>query len=165
MKKVTLYTDGACSGNPGIGGYAAILIYKGHEKIISGGFKETTNNRMEVLAVIEGLKALKEACKVSVYSDSAYLVNAFELGWISEWQKNNWRTADKKPVKNEDLWQELLGLCAVHGVEFIKVKGHSDNEYNNRCDALARGEITKIKETLPPSDAGDSGEPDGAAEN
>lgn len=148
MKEVILYTDGACSNNPGLGGYCAILIYNEVEKIISGGEEETTNNRMEMLAVIMGLKALKYPCKVKLYSDSAYVLNAFLNGWVYGWVKNGWKTADKKDVKNVELWQELLALTKTHTVEFIKVKGHSDNENNNRCDKIARDEIKKLKESL-----------------
>lgn len=137
MKKVTLYTDGACSGNPGVGGWGAVLIYNGHEKQISGAEDATTNNRMEIYAVIMGLESLKEPCEVTVYSDSAYTVNAFENGWVYEWEKNGWRKADKKPVLNVDLWQRLLALTRVNKVKFVKVKGHADNEYNNLCDKLA----------------------------
>ena len=142
-KCVTLYTDGACSGNPGAGGWGAILIYNGRERELSGGEESTTNNRMELMAVIMGLKALKYPCTVEVYSDSAYTVNAFANGWISSWKKNGWKKADHKPVLNTDLWQELLSLSEKHEVTFKKVKGHADNEYNNRCDALARGAIPK----------------------
>lgn len=137
MKKVILYTDGACSGNPGPGGYAAILIYNGVEKEISGGEKNTTNNKMEMMAVIKGLEMLKEACEVSVYSDSAYVVNSIEKGWVYSWKKNNWKKADKKEVKNIELWEKLLSLMNIHKVTFLKVKGHSDDELNNRCDRLA----------------------------
>ncbi len=137
MKKVTLYTDGACSGNPGKGGYAAILIYKGLEKEIVGGEEVTTNNRMELAAVINGLEALKEPCLVEVYSDSQYVVGAMNEGWLDVWRKNGWKTSAKKPVKNPDLWQKLYELTLKHKVTFIKVKGHADNEYNNRCDQLA----------------------------
>lgn len=145
MKNVTIYTDGACSGNPGVGGWAAILIYNGHEKILVGYNKDTTNNRMEMFAIIQGLNALKEQCEVEVYSDSAYVCNAFSEGWIDQWVKNNWRTADKKSVKNEDLWKLLLMQVSKHKVKFNKVKGHSDNEYNNRCDKLATDEIKRVK--------------------
>lgn len=142
-KSVQLYTDGACSGNPGAGGWGAILIYNGHERELCGGEKQTTNNRMELMAVIKGLQALKYACRVEVYSDSAYTVNAFVNGWISAWEKNGWKKADNKAVLNVDLWQELLKLSQKHELTFKKVKGHADNEYNNRCDALARGAIPK----------------------
>lgn len=144
MKSVEIYTDGACSGNPGKGGWASILIYKGNEKIISGGFENTTNNRMELFAIINGLRQLKEPCKVTVYSDSAYSLDAFTKGWISRWRVNNWKTADNKSVKNQDLWLALLIELEKHEVSFVKVKGHSDNEYNNRCDELARKEIEKL---------------------
>lgn len=145
MKKVILYTDGACSGNPGVGGWGAVLIYKGAEKRFSGAFAETTNNRMEITAVIEGLKALKEPCEVDVYSDSAYTVNAFENGWVYGWLRNGFKKSDNKPVLNEDLWRELVSLTEIHKVRFIKVKGHADNEYNNICDKLATDAIKNFK--------------------
>lgn len=148
MKEVVLYTDGACSGNPGPGGWGVILVYKGKEKVMSGGMKETTNNRMEILAVIEGLKCLKEPCKVEIYSDSAYVVNTFLQGWLANWIKNDWKTSSNKQVQNVDLWKELIALLNKHEVHWNKVKGHADNELNNRCDALARGEIDKIKKAL-----------------
>lgn len=141
MEKVTIYTDGACSGNPGPGGWGAILMCQGNRKEISGGCKDTTNNIMELTAVIEALKMLKYACEVDLYSDSAYVVNAFKQKWIENWKKNNWKTASKEPVKNKELWRELDNLTQIHKVTFHKVKGHSDNEFNNRCDELARGEI------------------------
>ena len=144
MKTVDIYTDGACSGNPGKGGWCAIMLYESHERVLSGGDKDTTNNRMEVYAAIAGLAALKQKCMVNLYSDSAYLVNAIEMHWLHGWQKNGWRTADNKPVKNQDLWQQLSELMAKHEVTFIKVKGHADNEYNNRCDKFAREEIKKL---------------------
>ena len=144
MKKVVLYTDGACSGNPGPGGYGAVLIYGGVEKEIFGGEKSTTNNKMEMMAVIKGLEALKEPCEVEVYSDSAYVVNAIEQGWIESWKKNGWRKADKKPVKNVELWEKLLELMDTHKVTFNKVKGHADDEYNNRCDRIAVREREKF---------------------
>ncbi len=144
MKDIILYTDGACSNNPGKGGYGAILIYNGSEKIISGNDPYTTNNRMELLAVIEGLKGLKEPCNVTVYTDSAYVCNAFLQDWITNWQAKNWVTASKKPVQNIELWKELLSLTKIHNVGWVKVKGHSDNHYNNRCDEIARNEILKI---------------------
>ena len=137
MKRVTLYTDGACSGNPGTGGYGAVLIYNGHEKRISGAVPETTNNRMELTAVIEGLKCLNRPCEVDIFSDSAYIVNAFGQGWIYGWKSNGWKKGDGKPVLNPDLWQELLVLADVHDLHFNKVKGHADDEYNNICDKLA----------------------------
>ena len=144
MKEVILYTDGACSGNPGPGGYGAILIYNGVEKEISGGEANTTNNKMEMLAVIKGLEMLKEPCSVSVYSDSAYVVNSIEKGWIYSWKKNGWRKADKKEVKNIDLWERLLKQMEIHDVKFLKVKGHSTDELNNRCDRLAVKEREKF---------------------
>ena len=141
MDKVIIYTDGACSGNPGPGGWGAILMYKDNKKEISGGKKNTTNNEMELTAVIEGLKMLKYPCEVELYSDSAYVVNAFLQKWIDNWVKNNWKTSNKEPVKNQELWKELYDLTKKHKVKFIKVKGHSDNELNNRCDELARNAI------------------------
>ena len=144
MKTVDIYTDGACSGNPGKGGWCAILLFGANRKVLSGGEKETTNNRMEVYAAIAGLSALKEKCAVDLYSDSAYLVNAVEQHWLANWRRNSWRTADKKEVKNQDLWQALSELLNKHCVTFIKVKGHADNEYNNLCDKYARGEIDKL---------------------
>lgn len=147
MKEVSIYTDGACSGNPGPGGWGAVLIYNGHKKEISGRVEETTtNNRMELIAVIEALKALKEPCKVKVYSDSAYLINAFRQGWIDRWQKNGWLNSRKEKVENTDLWQALLDLTAVHRVEWHKIKGHDGIPLNERCDKLARGEIAEVKE-------------------
>lgn len=137
MKNVDIYTDGACSGNPGAGGYCAILLFNGIEKIISGGEDETTNNRMELVAVIEGLSALKEPCKVNLYSDSQYVINAVNENWLRNWKDSDWRNTSKKQVKNIDLWQKLIPLIERHDVTFIKVKGHSDNEYNNRCDKIA----------------------------
>lgn len=145
MKKVTLYTDGACSGNPGVGGWGAVLMFKEHEKRISGAEAETTNNRMELFAVICGLEALKEPCEVTVYSDSAYTVNGFNNGWVYEWEKSGWKKADNKQVLNVDLWQRLLNLTKVHKVEFVKVKGHADNEYNNICDKLATDAIKNFQ--------------------
>lgn len=137
MEKVVIYTDGACSGNPGPGGWGTILMYKNVKKEISGYMENTTNNIMEITAVIEGLKLLKYECEVEIYSDSAYVVNAFNNHWIEGWRKKNWINSSKEPVKNKELWQELYNLTKQHNVKFIKVKGHSDNEYNNRCDELA----------------------------
>ena len=145
MKQVELYTDGACSGNPGAGGYGAILIYKGLEKEISGGEPLTTNNRMEIYAVIAGLECLKEKCRVNIYSDSAYTVNAFTQNWLEGCIRNGWRKADGKEVANSDLWQRLYDLTELHEVRFIKVKGHADNAYNNRCDELARAAIKNLQ--------------------
>ena len=144
MDKVVIYTDGACSGNPGPGGWGAILMFQGVKKEISGGKENTTNNVMELSAVIEALKLLNRPCEVDLYSDSAYVVNAFLQKWIINWQKNNWKTSDKKDVKNKELWQELIELTNIHKVKFIKVKGHADNEFNNRCDELARNAIKEL---------------------
>ena len=144
MKKVIIYTDGACSGNPGPGGWGTILMYEDIKKEFSGGKKDTTNNVMEITAVIEGLKLLKYPCEVEIYSDSAYVVNAFNQDWITNWKKNGWKNSKKEDVKNRELWEELESLIKEHEVTFIKVKGHSDNEYNNRCDELARKAIKEI---------------------
>lgn len=150
MKKtVILYTDGACSGNPGIGGYGGILMYGDVKREYSGGELSTTNNRMEVMAVIIGLKKLKYPCIVEVYSDSAYTVNAFANGWIYAWKNSGWKKADGKEVLNVDLWEELYNLTKVHEVSFHKVAGHADNEFNNRCDALARGAIVELRKSHP----------------
>ncbi len=148
MKEVTLYTDGACSGNPGVGGWGAVLIFKNREKRISGAEPSTTNNRMEMTAVIEGLKCLKEPCAVTVYSDSAYTVNAFVQGWVESWQQSGFKKADNKPVLNADLWAELLSLTKTHKVSFKKVKGHADNKYNNICDKLATDAVKNFKAEL-----------------
>ena len=144
-KQVTLYTDGACSGNPGAGGWGAILIYGEHRREFSGGEPQTTNNRMELTAVIEGLMKLKFPCRVDVYSDSAYTVNGFLQGWVYGWEKMGWKKADNKPVLNDDLWKRLLKLTEIHRVTFHKVKGHADNEHNNRCDKLATDAIKNYK--------------------
>ena len=144
-KQVTLYTDGACSGNPGAGGWGAILIYGEHRREFSGGEPQTTNNRMELKAVIQGLMKLKFPCRVDVYSDSAYTVNGFLQGWVYGWEKMGWKKADKKPVLNDDLWKQLLALTREHEVTFHKVKGHADNPLNNRCDELARGAIDELR--------------------
>ena len=141
MKTVALYTDGACSGNPGAGGWGSILVYKGKEKELSGYCAETTNNRMELTAVIEGLKALKEPCRVELTTDSKYVADALLRGWAKSWQKNGWKKKDKKPALNPDLWEELLALCAKHRVDITWVKGHAGHPYNERCDTLATGEI------------------------
>lgn len=145
MQKVIIYTDGACSGNPGPGGWAAVLICGEHKKEIYGGDKNTTNNIMELTAIIEGLKALKQKCEVEIYSDSAYSVNSFNQGWIYNWIKKGWKTADGKDVKNKELWEELYALTKKHTVTFNKVKGHSNVELNNRCDELASKAITELK--------------------
>jgi len=138
LKNVQIYTDGACSGNPGPGGYGIVLLYGSSRKEISEGFELTTNNRMEMLAAIEGLKALKEPCAIKLYSDSKYLVDAINKGWVTKWQANNWMRNKKDPALNVDLWKELLELLKVHSVELIWVKGHAENAENNRCDELAR---------------------------
>ena len=143
MKQVIIYTDGACSGNPGPGGWGAILMYRDKKLEISGYDARTTNNRMELMAPIEALSRLKEPCEVAVYSDSAYLVNAFQKGWLDNWQRRNWIKSDKKPVENQDLWQEIIKYAGIHRIQWHKVKGHADNPYNNRCDELATGEIKK----------------------
>ena len=149
MKKVVIYTDGACSYNPGPGGWGCVLIYKDTKKTFSGFCENTTNNQMEMLAVIEALKKLNEPCEVDLFSDSAYVVNAFLAGWIDNWKKNNWKTAQHKPVKNEDLWKQMDNLVSTHKVTFHKVKGHSDVELNNLCDELARGEVDRFLEANP----------------
>lgn len=143
MKEVIVYTDGACSHNPGPGGWAAVLMYKEHHKEISGGEAVTTNNRMELTAVIEALSLLKEPCRVKVHSDSAYIVNCMKQKWYEKWAKNGWMTSGKKPVENQDLWKKLLQLMEKHDVEFVKVKGHSNVTWNNRCDELARAAVPK----------------------
>lgn len=137
MKEVILYTDGACSGNPGPGGWGALLIWNGTEKELSGGEPDTTNNRMEMRAIIEGFRALKEACHVKVHSDSALIINAFKQNWIGNWKRRGWKKSNKKPVENQDLWKEMLKVMSPHSVEWIKVKGHSTNELNNRVDRIA----------------------------
>ena len=145
MKKVKIYTDGACSGNPGKGGWGAVLFYRDEKREISGYEENTTNNKMELTAAIKALERLKEPCEVELYSDSAYLVNAFLEGWLTKWQMNGFKSSNKKPVQNVDLWQKLIDLNNIHKITWIKVKGHADNVYNNRCDALATGEIAKHK--------------------
>lgn len=141
MKQVTIYTDGACSGNPGPGGWGAILMMGEHRRELSGYDPRTTNNRMEILAAVEALRALKAPCHVKLHSDSAYLVNAFLQNWLGNWQRNGWVNSKKDPVENQDLWRELLQAARPHRVEWIKVKGHADNPHNNRCDELARAAI------------------------
>ena len=145
MKTVTLYTDGACSGNPGPGGWGAILEYMGHQRELSGGEVNTTNNRMELTAVIEGLKALKEPCIVELYSDSKYVIDALQKGWAVGWRKRGWIKSDKKPALNPDLWEVLLTLTETHHLNYHWVKGHADNPMNNRCDELAVSEWKKLK--------------------
>lgn len=147
MKSITIYTDGACSGNPGPGGWAAILQYDIHKKEISGGEEGTTNNRMEMMAAIAALEAVKEPCNVSIYTDSAYLCNAFAQHWIENWQRNNWKTSKKEPVENQDLWKRLIELAQTHHIMWYKVKGHSNNALNNRCDELARAAIKEISKS------------------
>ncbi len=142
---VTIYTDGACSGNPGPGGYGAILMYGSHKKELSGGDANTTNNRMELMGVITALKALNRPCQVDLYTDSQYVVNAIEKGWARKWQANGWMRNKKDKALNPDLWQMLLDLLEVHQVTFHWVKGHAENPYNNRCDELAVAESQKYK--------------------
>lgn len=144
MKTVNIYTDGACKGNPGAGGWAAILECDGYEKELCGGEKSTTNNRMELTAAIEGLKALNKPCRVVLYSDSQYLVNAINKGWLESWKSKGWRKADKSPVLNEDLWRLLDALLSKYDVEFIWVRGHDGHPYNERCDALASGYAERL---------------------
>ena len=145
MKTVMLYTDGACSGNPGPGGWGAILVYNEVEKELSGGEENTTNNRMELTAVIRGLQALKESCTVELYSDSKYVIDALQKGWAVSWQKNGWKKADKKPALNPDLWQILLELVENHEMRYHWVKGHAENPRNNRCDAMAVAQWKALK--------------------
>ena len=143
MKEVTIYTDGACSGNPGPGGWGAILEYKGKEKELSGGEELTTNNRMELTGVISALSALLEPCKVSLYTDSKYIVDGINQGWAEKWRSNNWMRNKKEKAQNIDLWEKLLDLLKTHDVTFIWVKGHAENPKNNRCDILAVEESKK----------------------
>lgn len=144
MQTVTIYTDGACSGNPGPGGWGAVLKYKDAEKVLSGGEAETTNNRMELTAVIEALQCLKKPCIVELYSDSKYVIDALTLGWAVSWRAKGWRKPDKKPALNPDLWALLLELTAKHEMHYHWVKGHADNKYNNYCDTLAVAESKKF---------------------
>lgn len=145
MKTVTIYTDGACSGNPGPGGWGVILMYGPHKKELSGGEAHTTNNRMELTGVITALECLKEPCVVELYSDSKYVIDALDKGWARGWQKRDWIKSDKKPALNPDLWEKLLALCDYHKVNLHWVKGHASNPYNNRCDELAVAESKKFK--------------------
>ena len=145
MKEVELYTDGSCSGNPGPGGWGAILRFRGLEKELSGGERETTNNRMELTAAIRGLEALKEPCRVALYTDSQYISNAINQHWLVNWKKRGWKKADKSPVLNRELWEALDAQLSRHDVTFHWVKGHSDNAYNNRCDALAVAQTRKMQ--------------------
>ena len=147
MKKVIIYTDGACSGNPGPGGWGYVIFYGPHQKELSGAEAYTTNQRMELKAAVEALAALKESCQVTLYSDSAYLVNAFCQNWLVNWQKNGWQNSKKQPVENQDLWRQLLAAAAKHQIEWRKVKGHSGNEHNDRCDQLARDAIKQLAST------------------
>lgn len=142
---VSIFTDGACSGNPGPGGWGAILRYHGTERELSGGAAQTTNNRMELTAVIEGLSALKEPCIVELYSDSKYVIDGLSKGWAVSWRRNGWKKADKKPALNPDLWEKLLDLTAIHKLHYHWVKGHADNPKNNRCDQLAVAESRKFQ--------------------
>lgn len=144
MKEVKIYTDGACSGNPGKGGWGAVLVYGEKEKELSGAEKETTNNRMELTAVIEALKALKQPCNVVLTTDSKYVCDAVTKGWVYSWKKNGWRKSDKKPALNVDLWEKLLPLLEIHSVEFVWVKGHNGHPYNERCDTLAVSEYKNL---------------------
>jgi ribonuclease HI len=144
VKTVTLYTDGACSGNPCPGGWGAILEYEGHQKELSGGEANTTNNRMELSAVIAGLEALKEPCEVEIISDSKYVVSAINEGWLRSWIKNNWKKSDKKPVLNVELWQKYIEVSQKHTLKFVWVRGHNGHEYNERCDAIAVAESEKF---------------------
>lgn len=144
IPNVEIYTDGACSGNPGVGGWASVLLYEQHKKELYGNDKETTNNRMELTAVIEALKALKRPCNVTLYSNSKYVVDSINKDWVYKWEANNWIKSDRKPALNTDLWKELLALLELHRVKFVWVKGHNGNEYNERCDELAVKAIKEI---------------------
>lgn len=144
MKTITIYTDGACSGNPGPGGWGAVLIYGNAHKEMSGGEPATTNNRMEMMAVIAALQSLTQKCHVRLHSDSAYVINCFKQKWYEKWERNGWMTSGKKPVENQDLWQRMLEVVRRHKVEWIKVKGHSGDEWNDRCDELARNEAARF---------------------
>ncbi len=149
LKKVTIYTDGSCLGNPGPGGWAAILEYNGIEKELSGGAPHTTNNRMELTSVIEAFKALKHRCEVDLFSDSKYVIDALQKGWAKAWRKNNWIKSNKQPALNPDLWETLLNEMSRHKVTLHWVKGHSHNEKNNRCDKLAVAESKRFNQALP----------------
>ena len=146
LKRVDIYSDGACSGNPGPGGWGTVLLFGPHIKEMSGGEPHTTNNRMELLGAIRGLEELTERCAVRLHSDSAYVINCFKQGWYRNWQRNGWRNAAKQPVENRDLWEQIVALASKHDVEWVKVKGHSDDKWNNRCDELARAEAKKFGE-------------------
>jgi ribonuclease HI len=147
LPEVIIYTDGACSGNPGPGGWAALLMYGPHKKELTGYEAHTTNQRMELMAAIGGLEALKRPCLVKLHSDSAYLVNAFQREWLDKWQRNGWLNVKKQPVENQDLWKRLLALTKEHQVHWVKVEGHSDDEFNERCDYLAKQAIKENNDT------------------
>lgn len=153
-KQVEIYTDGACKGNPGPGGWAAVLTYNGHQREISGTEPHSTNQRMELTAAIHALRLLKYPCRVKLHSDSAYLIDAFTLGWVERWQLNGWVNARKDPVENRDLWEQLIQLSHVHDIEWIKVKGHSGDDRNNRCDELATAAIQRLEESRGSGEAG-----------
>ena len=144
MKKVELYTDGACRGNPGNGGWGAILVYRGVERELSGGEANTTNNRMELMAAIAGMEALKEPCEIVLTSDSKYLTDAINKGWIESWKAKGWKKADKSPVLNVELWQKIDALMGIHKVKFVWVQGHAGHPYNERCDQMAQNEASKF---------------------
>ena len=144
MKKIKMYTDGACRGNPGPGGYACILVYGENEKVVSGGEKETTNNRMELSAVIEGLSALKEPCEITIVSDSKYVVSAINEGWLSSWIKKGWKKSDGKAVLNVDLWKKYVDASSNHSIKYEWIKGHNGHEYNERCDSIAVSKAEKF---------------------
>ncbi|MGL5973027.1 MAG: ribonuclease HI [Oscillospiraceae bacterium] len=144
-KQINIYTDGACSGNPGPGGYCAVLKYQNHEKIIKGGEKSTTNNRMELTAVLKGLEAIKEPCDITIYSDSKYFIDAIEKNWVTKWQENNWMRNKKDPVLNVDLWKDILKQFKIHNIYLIWVKGHSGHLENDICDKIAVSESLKYK--------------------
>jgi ribonuclease HI len=145
VKEVIVYTDGACSGNPGPGGWAALLRYGGHQKVVSGGEPMSTNNRMELTAALEALRALTQPCRVRLHTDSAYLHNAFTRGWLDKWRRNGWRTSSKKPVENQDLWEALVDVGSRHEVTWVKVRGHANDELNNLVDELAVAAMEKYK--------------------
>ncbi len=145
MKEVTLYTDGSCKQNPGPGGWCAILVYGNIEKVISGGEKNTTNNRMELMAVIKALEALREPCSVKLVSDSKYVIDALNLGWAKGWRSRGWKKADKSPALNPDLWEKLLALTEIHSLTYEWIKGHAGHQYNERCDSVAQSEADKMR--------------------
>jgi len=145
VKEVIIYTDGACSGNPGPGGWGAVLLSGDYRKEVKGAEVMTTNQRMELRAAVEALSALKVPCSATLYSDSAYLINAFQQNWFANWQRNGWLNAKKQPVENSDLWRQLLGLTAIHRVTWVKVRGHAGNVENERCDVLAREAIAELR--------------------